>query len=164
MEKNKSQQWNFVFDAMPALFHSQTDNFVKYLDKDGVKFLKFWWDHIGDRLPEEKRVSPAGLTFEKEELDPKNLLIIITMPSPKENGDVYFIGLIPKPERRFAMVKFYNSTMFVLCRKDEVDQPSRTSFGIVTPRGNYHEYGIGLKPTKQDFKRIIKNRLEKKKK
>lgn len=163
MDKNRSHQWNFVFDAMPALFHSQTDNFVRYLDKDGVKFLKFWWDHIGDKMPEEKRVSAAGLTFEKDEINAKNRLILITLPSPRENGDVYFIGLIPKPERRFAVVRLYNSTMFVLCRKDNVDQPHHTSFGIVTPRGNYRESGIGLAPTKQDFVRIIKNRVEKKK-
>lgn len=164
MDAKKSHQWNFVFDAMPALFHSQTNSFVKYVDKDGVKFLKFYWDHIGDRLPENKRVSAAGLATEKEDLDDKNLLITITLPSPKENGDVYFIGLIPKPERRFAFVRFYTSTMFVLIRKDDVDQPNRTSFGEVTPKGNYIERGIGLKPTKQDFKRIIKNRLERKKK
>ncbi|MEL7591516.1 MAG: hypothetical protein AAGU17_09540 [Anaerolineaceae bacterium] len=163
MDKNKSHQWNFVFEAMPTLFHSQTDGFMKYLDKDGVKFLKFWWDHMGDKLPDEKRTTPAGLTFEKQEIDAKNKLILITLPSPRENGDAYFIGLIPRPERRFAFVKFYTSTMFVLIRKDDVDQPNHTSFGIVTPRGNYHEYGIGLKPTQQDFKRVIKNRLEKKK-
>lgn len=164
MDKKKSHQWNFVFEALPALFHGQTDGFIKYLDKDGVKFLKFWWDHIGDRIPEEKRVSAAGLTFEKEELNPKTRLITLTLPSPKEDGDVYFVGLIPRPERRFAMVRFYTSSMFVLIRKDSVDQPNRTSFGQVTPKGNYHELGIGLKPTHQDFKRIIKNRLEKKKK
>jgi hypothetical protein len=164
MEIKKSHQWNFVFDVMPALFHSQTDGFVKYIDKDGDKFLKFWWDHIGDRLPAEKRTTGAGLTFEKDDIDAKTQLITITLPSPKEDGDVYFIGLIPRPERRFAVVRFYTSTMFVLLRKDSVDQPNRTSFGEVTPKGNYHERGIGLKPTKQDFKRIIKNRLEKKKK
>lgn len=163
MDNKKSHQWNFVFEVMPALFHSQTDSFMKYLDTDGAKFLKFWWDHMGDRLPAEKRVSAAGLTFEKDDIDSKTRLIIITLPSPKEDGDVYFIGLIPKPERRFAMVRFYNSHMFVLIRKDDVNQPHRTSFGEVTPKGNYHERGIGLNPTKQDFKRVIRNRLERKK-
>ncbi len=163
MDKNKSHQWNFVFEALPALFHSQTDSFVKYLDKDGVKFLKFWWDHMGDKLPAEKRVTAAGLTFEKDDLNPKTRLITITLPSPREDGDTYFIGLIPRPERRFAVVKLYNSSMFVLIRKDDVNLPNHTSFGEVTPKGNYRERGIGLKPTKQDFKRIIKNRVEKKK-
>ena len=163
MDNKKSHQWNFVFEVMPALFHSQTDGFMKYLNQDGIKFLKFWWDNMGDKLPEDKRVSAAGLSFDKEEIDAKNQLITITLPSPKEDGDVYFIGLIPKPERRFSFVRFYTSSMFVLIRSDKVDQPHRTSFGEVTPKGNYHERGIGLNPTKQDFKRIIKKRLERKK-
>jgi len=163
MDIKKSHQWNFVFDAMPALFHGQTDGFVKYMNKDGVKFLKFYWDHMGDKLPEGKRVSAPGLAIEKDQINAKTQLITITLPSPKEDGDAYFIGLIPRPERRFAMVRFYNSSMFVLIRKDDVDQPHRTSFGEVTPKGNYRERGIGLTPTKQDFKRIIKNRLERKK-
>ncbi|MBP9675153.1 MAG: hypothetical protein KBD67_00280 [Anaerolineaceae bacterium] len=163
MDNKKSHQWNFVFEALPALFHSQTDGFMKYIDTDGVKFLKFYWDHTGDKMPEEKRVSSPGLNYEKHTIDEKTQLVLITLPSPKEDGDAFFVGLIPKPERRFSIVRFYNSTMFVLLRKDDVDQPNRTSFGEVTPRGNYHERGVGLKPTKQDFIRIIKNRLEKKK-
>ena len=119
---------------------------------------------MGDKLPAEKRVSAAGLRFVNEEIDSKTKLVIITLPSPKEDGDTYFIGLIPKPERRFAMIRLYNSHMYVLLRSDGVDQPHRTSFGEVTPRGNYHEYGVGLNPTQQDFKRVIKNRLERKRK
>jgi hypothetical protein len=163
MEKNRSHQFNFVFDVMPALFHSQTDGFQKFIDKDGVKFLKFYWDHLGDQLPEEKRTSSAGLTVEIDQLNKKTRLITITLPSPKEDGEVYFVGCIPRPERRFAFVRFYTSTMYVLCRSDKVNHAHRTSFGEVTPRGNYRETGVGLNPTKADFKRIIKNKLERKK-
>jgi hypothetical protein len=163
MEKNRSHQWNFVFDVMPALFHSQTDGFQKYIDKDGIKFLKFYWDYLGDQLPAEKRASSAGLALEIEQLDKKTRLILITLPSPKEDGDAYFIGLIPKPERRFAWVKFYTSRMYVLCRSDKVSESHKTAFGIVTPRGNFRETGVGLIPTKTDFKRIVKRKLEQKK-
>ena len=71
MDKTKSHQWNFAFDAIPILFHSQTDSFMKYLEKDGIKFLQFWWDHVGDKMDEEKRVSSGGLTFETERIDKK---------------------------------------------------------------------------------------------
>lgn len=163
MDKSKSQHYNFTFEALPSIFFSQTNEFVKYLDRDGVKFLKFWWDHVGDKMPEEKRVSSAGLTFDVEEIDEKNRLIIVILPSPREDGEAYFIGMVPKPERRFAMVRLHNSHMFVLRRDDHVDQPNHTSFGILTPNAQYRERGIGLKPTKQDFKRIVKLKLERKK-
>jgi len=94
MEKNKSLQYNYGMEAIPVLFHSQTNQFVKYIEKDGIKFLQFWWNHVGDRLPEDKRVTPAGLTFEVEQLDSKTKLIIITLPTPKENEDPYFWVLL----------------------------------------------------------------------
>lgn len=163
MDKTKSQHYNFVFEALPSLFFSQTNEFIKYLDKDGAKFLKFWWDHVGDKMPEEKRVSSAGLTYEIEDIDEKNRLITVILPSPKNDQEAYFVGMIPKPERRFAMVRLHNSHMFVLRRDDHVNQPHRTSFGILTPNSIYRERGIGLNPTKQDFKRIVKSKVERKK-
>lgn len=163
MDKNKSQHYNFAFEALPILFFSQTNDFVKYIDRDGLKFLKFWWDHVGDKMTEDKRVSPAGLQFDIKDLDEKNRLITVVMPYPKDDGEAYFLGMIPKPERRFAMVRLHNARMFVLRRDDKVDQAYRTSFGELTPNAAYRERGVGLNPTKQDFERIIKNRLERKK-
>jgi hypothetical protein len=164
MDKKKSHQWNFAMEAMPILFHSQTNGFMKYIDKDGVEFLKFWWNHVGDQLDESKRVSPAGLTFDVEQIDPKTRLVTITLPTPKEDGDPYFLGMVARPERRFSLVRIPNTNVFVLKRADSIGQAHLTSFGELTPRALYRERGIGLAPVKQDFKRIVKKRLEPKKK
>ena len=40
MNKNKSLQYNYGFEAIPVLFHSQTSDFKNYLEKDGVEFLE----------------------------------------------------------------------------------------------------------------------------
>ena len=90
--KKQEFQYNFGMEALPVLFHSQTNQFMKYLEKDGVKFLNFWWNHVGDRLPEEKRVTSAGLAFEVEKIDAKTNLVIITLPTPKEDHDPYFLA------------------------------------------------------------------------
>jgi len=164
MDKSKSHNWNFAFEALPIIFHSQTNGFMKYIDQDGVKFLQFWWNHVGDKLPEEKRVNPHSLTFEVEEIDKNNRLVFITLPSPKEDGDAYFLACLARPERRFAMVRLYNSRMFVLFRDDHVDQPHRTNFGELTPQAHFRPRGVGLIPTKQDFKRIVKQKIAGKKK
>src|SRR5665811_1034564 len=105
MDKRKSQQYNFGLDAIPILFHSQTTQFLVHLKKDGVKFLQFWWDHVGDRMSEEKRGSSAGLTFETEQINEKTMMVIITLPTPKEDRDPYFIGLIARPEKRILWVR-----------------------------------------------------------
>lgn len=163
MEKNKSLHYNFGMEALPVLFHSQTNQFMKYLDKDGVKFLQFWWNHVGDRLPQEKRLSSGGLAYEIEQLDAKTKLVIITLPTPKENEEPYFLGFIAKPERRFFWIRLPTTTAFALIRDDSCKEQHKTSFGYLTPSGNFRLRGVGLNPTKQDFKRHVKSRIQDKK-
>lgn len=59
---------------MPILFYNQTSQFLKYLEMDGVKFLQFWWNHIGDKVPVEKQAYPIGQTFNVEQIDDKTRL------------------------------------------------------------------------------------------
>jgi len=162
MDIKRSLQYNFAMEAMPILFHSQTSQFMKYLEKDGLKFLQFWWNHVGDRMPEEKRVSPAGMTFEIEVIDEKTKLVIITLPTPKEDRDAYFLGFVARPERRLLWVRLPTTQGYVLFRDDGVDQPHKTNFGYLTPNGLFRPRGVGLNPTKQDFKRIVKSKINEK--
>ncbi len=119
MEKNKSLSWNFTFEAIPLLFHKSTDTFMRYLDKDGKNFLIFYWNYVGDMLSEEKRVSPAGLGYNIEQVDKNTKLVIITLPTPKEDGDPYFLALVARPERRFFFVRLPNTESYVLHRDDQ---------------------------------------------
>lgn len=163
MDKRRSLQFNFGMEALPILFHSQTNQFMKYLEKDGVKFLQFWWNHVGDRMPEDKRVSPAGLAFEVEQLDAKRKLVTITLPTPKEDRDPYFLGFVAKPERRVLWVRLPTTLGFALVRDDEVKETHKTNFGFVTPHGLFRPRGVGLNPTKQDFKKLVKSKVSDKK-
>jgi len=163
MDKKLSQQNNFGLEAMPILFHGSSTKFVELLEKDGLKFLTFWWNHVGDRLPEGKRVSPAGMSFEIEELDKKTKLVIINLPTPKEDQDPYFLGFVARPERRILWVRLPTSMGFALIRDDEVKEQNKTSFGYLTPNGQFRPRGVGLKPTRLDFKRQIKSQLAPKK-
>jgi hypothetical protein len=163
MDKKLSLQNNFGLDAMPILFHSAPTKFVELLEKDGLKFLNFWWNHVGDRLPEGKRVTSAGMSFEIEEIGKKTKLIIISLPTPKEDQDPYLLGFVAKPERRILWVRLPTSIGFALIRDDEVKEQNRTAFGFLTPNGHFRPRGVGLKPTKLDFKRQIKAQIAPKK-
>lgn len=163
MDKTKSLHHNFVFEALPILFHSQTDGFMKYIDKDGINFLRFWWNHVGDRMDESKRVPPGSMTFEIRQFDKKTRIVYIKFPPPNDNGDAYFMACVARPERRFAWVRIPNTTVYVLKRNDERGEGHRTAFGELSPRAIYRELGVGLNPTKQDFQRIVENRLQRKK-
>jgi hypothetical protein len=163
MDTKKSCQYNFGMEAIPVLFHSQTNQFLKYLEKDGLKFLNFWWNHVGDQLPEEKRVSSAGLSFDIEKIDDKTKLVIITLPTPKEDGEPYFLGFVAKPEKRLLWVRLPTNQGFVLFRDNGCKELHKTSFGYVTPHGMFRPRGVGLNPTKLDFKRIVKSKIKQQK-
>jgi hypothetical protein len=163
MEKNKSLAYNYAFEAMPLLFHGQTTGFMQYLNKDGVDFLKFWWNHVGDQLVESKRVNPAGLSYEIDIYDKNTQIVYITLPSPKEDGDPIFFGCVARPERRFSFVRIPNTAFFILTRYDGCSTQYKTAFGELSPRAIYHEIGIGVNPTKSEFKRIVLAQLDKKK-
>jgi hypothetical protein len=163
MDKNKTLSWNFTFEAIPTLFHSTTDSFMRYLDKDGKDFLTFYWNLVGDRMDEDKRVSPAGLGYSVNQVDNNTRLVIITLPSPKEDRDAFFLALIARPERRFFWVRLPNTESYVLLRDDHSDLENKTAFGFLSPRAIYREMGRGLKPNKTDFKRIVLNKIQKKK-
>jgi hypothetical protein len=163
MEKNRSLQCNYSFEALPILFHSQTSGFMKYLEKDGVNFLKFWWNHVGDQLEEGKRALPTGLTFEVDIHDERTKIIYITLPTPKEDGDGIFLAFVARPERRFAWVRIPNTEAYILSRYDDSKTLNKTAFGLLSPRAIYRQLGEGLSPNKADFKRIVKNKVEKKK-
>jgi hypothetical protein len=68
MDKSKSQHYNFCYEALPALFHSQTDRFMEMLEKDGLKFIKFWWDYVAPQIPEDKLSSFEGMAYKIEKV------------------------------------------------------------------------------------------------
>lgn len=163
MDKRKSLAWNYAFEAIPLLFHRSTDSFMSYLDKDGKDFLTFYWNHVGDFMDEEKRVSPAGLAYSVDQVDAKTRLVIITLPSPKENRDPYFLALVARPERRFFFVRIPNTDVYVLSREDHCDSEYKTAFGYLSPRAIYQEMDTGLPPNKAGFKQYVMNKIQKKK-
>jgi hypothetical protein len=93
MDKTKSQAYNFTFEAIPILFHSQTNDFMKHLEKDGIKFLRFWWDHVGDKMGESQRIPWRGLEFSVEEVDATTKLVWITLPKPVNDEEAYLGAL-----------------------------------------------------------------------
>jgi hypothetical protein len=155
MNKNKSLQYNYGFEAIPVLFHSQTTDFKSYIEKDGVDFLKFWWNHLIDQMDEAEPIPFDGVTYEYEQYNKKIDLFYITLPAPREDGDPMFLACIARPERRFAWVRLPSTDVYVLSRYDGSHVSNKTAFGEVSPRGLYRDIGIGLNPTLEDFKRIV---------
>lgn len=155
MDKNKSQQYNFAYEALPTLYHSQTNEFVRYIEKDGSKFLKFWWDHVGEQYDDAHKQPSEGLRARLIDLGKKNKLILVTLPTPKVEYDPCLICLIGSPERRFFLVRLPTTRVFVLELGKNKDT-SNTSFYEVTPRLRKLPMGKGPEATAEEFIKTIR--------
>lgn len=157
MNKKKSQHYNFCYDVIPVMFHSQTKDFMKYIDRDGLQFLEFWWKHIGDQLSSEKLVSFANTAFEIVGLNmkPATRIVFITLPPPQEDGELFFLALISKPERKFGWVRLPSTRIITLAKQSKDKFESGTEIGDLTPRAIYVSLGGGPVPSLGEFKRKV---------
>ncbi len=146
MDKKRSQHFNFTFESLPIMFHNQTDHFLEYLEKDGVQFLQFWWDQMGIRLDDEQASDIAGIAYEIREVpEKKSTMALITLPKPKNYGEVYMVGLVKTPKIRFP-VRLSNTRVFALEYVPTNESSSGTFFGELTPRARYLRMGEGPNP------------------
>jgi len=155
MDKKKSQPFNFCYDVMPSLFHSQTDDFMTYLQRDGLKFLEFWWNHVGQQLPFEQLVPFSSVRYEIVERDPKSKIVFITLPPPKNDGEMFFLALIRNPEKRFAWVRLPSTRILALVKRSKDQYKSGTELGDLTPRAIFVKIGEGPAATIAAFKEKI---------
>lgn len=155
MDRKKSQSYNFCFEALPSLFHAQTKDFFKYLEKDGIKFIEFWWDHVGARLPYEMLVPFTNASVESFMAGPKTKVVMLALPHPRNEGELYFAGMISNPERKFAWVKLPRTRIIGLARASKDKFVSGTELGDVTPRGMFVSLGEGPEPTKEAFRQSL---------
>lgn len=158
MRKDKSQHYNFGHEALPILFHKQTQSFFEILEKDGVKFLKFWWDHVGERLDDSMLVPFQGVKYEILEIpERKSRVILIRLPKPTDFDEFHWVALIKKPTIRlpFVYVKMPSTRMLVLSHVPLSKSDTGTLIYELTPRARYILVGPGTPPTKDAFYKAV---------
>ncbi len=95
----RSQQFLFVSQALPDLFHSTPQQFLQLLARDGTKFLRFYWDEVGKKISEAERLNPFGLNFDIRRPRRSVTIALITLPRPRQEGEAYYAALIHRPYR-----------------------------------------------------------------
>lgn len=141
MDKNKSQHFNYAFEALPVIFHSQTKDFFTYLERDGNQFLEFWWNHVGMRLDDDKLSEFDGVSYEVRDLPEKeSTLVLVKLPPPQHDYEAYYLGLVRTPQKRWP-VRVSNTRVFALERLPREISSTGINFGEITPRGRYLRLG-----------------------
>src|SRR3972149_2563738 len=129
MLKNKSQHYNFGHEALPTIFHTQTANFFEYLERDGLKFLKFWWNHVGERLDDSKLSAFEGMSFEIREVpEKKSKIVLVRFPHPTDFDEFHFAALVKLPEKRSPSVFMKFRRVAVTCWHETALRSTETPF------------------------------------
>ncbi len=100
----KTHPAEFIYRALPAVFHHSPDSFLQFLTRDGNKFLTFYWMEAGKGFTGFDRASFYGLDHEIRIPDPQTIIALITLPKPKAPGECYYAAFIYRPNRRLLLV------------------------------------------------------------
>ncbi len=109
----RDQQTDFVSQALTDLFHTSPDEFLFLLNRDGTKFLRFYWDQVGKRLPSTQLVPAFGLNYDIRTPWRNAKVAVITLPKPKKEPEAYFVALVYRPHRVTPIFRISDTTMVV---------------------------------------------------
>lgn len=99
MVREKTQSQAFVNEALPELFHRNPDTFVRLLERDGTRLLRFYWEEAGKRVKPENLRDAFGLNYLTYQPNRRTTIYLITLPEPKSYGEAYFAALVYRPYR-----------------------------------------------------------------
>lgn len=99
MFSEKTQSQAFVNDALPELFHRNPVTFVRLLERDGTRLLRFYWDEAGKRVSPAGLRDPFGLNYLTHHPNQRTTIYLITLPEPELFGEAYFVALVYRPYR-----------------------------------------------------------------
>jgi len=160
VDHKKSQHYNYTHETIPIVWHKQTEDFLKYLDKDGIKFLKFWWKHLVDNMGIKIISDPEGLGFQLKELADKEgksvKIVLLTLPKPTIVGEVYYmvLGKFPKKISFFDMFLVRLPTTRILALQlegYEDDGTPKTGLYELTRSARNVRIGVGCEPVLDTF-------------
>lgn len=96
---DKTQNQEFVSQILPDLFHSAPDPFLFYLNRDGTKFLNFYWNEAGKQVNPAYRKPAFGINYAIRAPSPKVTVALIQMPTPVGAGEAHLVALCYRPTR-----------------------------------------------------------------
>lgn len=165
MDNKRSQHFNYTHETIPIIFHKQTDDFFKYIEKDGIGFLRFWWKHLTENMGLRILSSSEGLGYQvKDAINKKQekfKIILLTLPKPGSPGEVFYMALVRQPETltklaRFFLMKLPNTRVFALeFEGTNEDGTIQTGLFELTPRARNIRLRDGVEPVMDFFYKDI---------
>jgi hypothetical protein len=164
MPLKANQHQNFSYEVLPLLFHNEGAQFIVLLRRDGINFLKFWWDRAGINLDESMRVSPEGMDFEIKKVNDGREMVLVKLPPPREAPEAYYLALVTKPKKRSLLPWRNLAKVFALSRDADLDSTGAPNTTLVelTRTARYVPIGKGPRPTLKEFSKVVFGMITKK--
>lgn len=154
MEIERTQPIVFSEDALPSIFHQTPGQFIYFLERDGNKFLHFYWEQVGKKFAKTDRVDPYGLNHMIRRPQKDVVVAMVIMPLPRIIGEAYHEAFIFRPRRITTIIHITDiTTVFILLRDSmDLDSP-RTRIIERTKKGLSIDRGSGPSPSIEEFYR-----------
>ena len=95
----KTQHKIFENEVLPSLFHDTPEQFIRLLQREGTRFLQFYWAEAGKKIPPGEHTTSYGLKFSIEQPTRHMTVVLVTLPEPQVEGEAYYVALIYRPLR-----------------------------------------------------------------
>jgi hypothetical protein len=157
----RDQQTDFVSQALTDLFHTSPEEFLFLLNRDGTKFLRFYWDQVGKRLPSSQLVTAFGLNYDIRKPRKDTAVALITLPKPKREPEAYFVALVHRPSRVTPIFRISDTTM-VVALEYKMDAMGNDGTQLVewTRRFERELLNVSPEPTLDAFYEAIVQQIE----
>jgi hypothetical protein len=157
----KSDQIVFATQAIPALFHRTPEQFLAFLEKDGNKFLRFYWDEAGKNEGVGTRTPPLGLNHDIRKPDPHTTVILVILPRPKAAPEAFYLALVYRPLRRTPFLGVSDTTKVIALElADSVGEAPATLLREWTRKLKSETLGPGPEPHLEQFYQAVLERLQ----
>jgi hypothetical protein len=152
MSSRRSHATVFQEDALPSVFHKTPEEFIFYLERDGNKFLRFYWEKVGKSYPEAGRADSYGLNYVIRRPQVSVTIVLVLMPAPRKSGEAYYEAFIYRPKRITPILRINDMTsVFTLTMADPVNDSPKTRIMERTRKGGSLDHGEGSAPIVEDF-------------
>jgi len=164
VDQKKSQHYNYTHETIPIMWHNQTQDFLKYLDKDGVVFLRFWWKHLIDNLGIKIASDSEGMGYQIKEYADKDgkpiKMVLLTLPKPTMPGEVFYMALIKSPKKNtifdMFLTRLPSTRVFSLELESSPEgEEIKTGLYELTVRARNVRIGDGVAPVLDTFHKAI---------
>ncbi len=156
MNTERSHQVVFCEDALPSVFHQTPDQFLQYLERDGNKFLKFYWEQVSKSFVESVRADSYGLNYVIRQPQKDVTIAMVMLPAPQKNGEAYLEAFIYRPRRVTPILLINDMTaVFELVKATDSSENAKTMIIERTRKGESIEHGDGPAQTIEAFYRAV---------